>query len=312
MVQVEEQSIGHEEQSIGHEKQSVGHEKQSIGHEKQSIGHEKQSIGHEEQSIGHEEQSIGLKEQSVRHEEQSIGHEEQSVRLELHLVDVAPRCGVPLRPGEPRPMRVPASIAIAIALAGVALASPSIVGAEPIGHHGFMARLGLGIGYLNASESTVVGDVSVSGPAITDHVALGGYIVPGFALHGTFWQNVAFNPSVSAGSLSVTTSDASLSQAAVGIGATYFITPADSYLSASLGVGTLSASYSRGGTTTTSQTQAGFALNVIVGKQWNVGGDWGLGVSGQFSFQSNSDHTGSTSYDITTLGFGLLFSATYH
>lgn len=210
-------------------------------------------------------------------------------------------------------MRSTRFAAVMLGSALAVLEVPAAAGADPLVHGGFMARLGLGGGYLSASESTSFGDVTVSGPTFTDHVALGGYIAPGFAIHGTFWQSIAINPSVSAGGVSGSTSNASVSQTAFGIGATYFLSPADVFLSASLGIGTLAASHTSGSITSSAQTKIGFALNAIVGKEWGVTPNWGLGLAGQFSYQSNSDDLGGgNSATINTLAFGLLFSATYH
>lgn len=58
------------------------------------------------------------------------------------------------------------------------------------------------------------------------------------------------------------------------------------------------------------ESDAGFATNLMVGKEWWVGDDWGIGVAGQFMYSA----VPRADIDVTMpfLGFNLMFSATYN
>jgi hypothetical protein len=130
---------------------------------------------------------------------------------------------------------------------------------------------------------------------------------------------VAVDPSVRFGTLSSVVTNGSLRASALSFGATYTFAPVDFYLSASLGLADLrverALSGSAGSLRVEAQTNPGFALDLGLGKQWGVGGDWALGVSGLFFYQRNNERTSSGSdatTPIDTLGVAVLFSATYH
>lgn len=208
-------------------------------------------------------------------------------------------------------------ISVLAAVAATTMLWPAAARANSLDHRGFMARLGLGFGYTVTSETSGSTTVSASGGAGSVNLALGGYVVPNLALHATIWGGTVFNPSVSVsgsgGTVTGTATDASLLASAFGVGVTYFLSPADVYFSASLGAGDLRFERSRGGLTYTAKTGLGLALNLGVGKQWALGPEWGIGVSGQLGWQSNPDNTTSTTDNsLSTLQLGVLFSITYH
>jgi hypothetical protein len=50
----------------------------------------------------------------------------------------------------------------------------------------------------------------------------------------------------------------------------------------------------------------------MVGKEWWVTQDWGLGLAGQFQVASMKDHPDGVSTRMTAETFSLLFSATFN
>ncbi|MBI5513645.1 MAG: hypothetical protein HY909_07740 [Deltaproteobacteria bacterium] len=191
--------------------------------------------------------------------------------------------------------------------------------ARPVHHQGFYTRLALGAGYLSSTETTSFGDVSVTGGGLALQVALGGYVAPGLALHGTLRGTVALDPAVRFGTTTAVVTNGSLQSSAVGVGVTYTFVPVDFYLSASLGVGVLRVERALSGSFSSvrveAQTELGLALDFGLGKQWAVSDDWALGVSGMLFYQRNSERASSSSsatFPIDSLGVAVLFSATYH
>src|SRR4029079_14699548 len=67
----------------------------------------------------------------------------------------------------------------------------------------------------------------------------------------------------------------------IGIGLTYYIMPVNVYVSGAVGIGQIVFENYHGDR---EGSDIGFASDVIVGKEWWVGDDWGLGVAGQFMF----------------------------
>jgi hypothetical protein len=72
---------------------------------------------------------------------------------------------------------------------------------------------------------------------------------------------------------------------AFGGGVTYYFMPVNMYISGSLGAGQLSVDSPLGG----GDSDTGLAGEVSIGKEWWLGGSWGMGVAGAFGFHSIPD-----------------------
>ncbi|MEJ2568686.1 MAG: hypothetical protein P8Z50_07445, partial [candidate division WOR-3 bacterium] len=70
-----------------------------------------------------------------------------------------------------------------------------------------------------------------------------------------------------------------------GVGITYYIMPINSYISPSVGIGRLT--LESGGET--GDTDMGPIFDFTVGKEWWVGGSWGLGIAGAVGYHSVRD-----------------------
>jgi len=194
-----------------------------------------------------------------------------------------------------------------------ALSAGREAAAQSLIHQGFMARLSLGIGYLSASESGSAGDLTISGLTGTMNLALGVFVVPNLALHGTVWGGSAINPEVSVGSVSATTANVTLTAVGLGVGATYFFQPFDVYASASIGASVVEAERVSGLVTVRAQTGTGWGLNLLVGRQFALSPTFGLGGAFQVSYQSNPDRSSSgASYALSTLHASLMGTLSFH
>jgi len=199
-----------------------------------------------------------------------------------------------------------------VVLGAFALAGPANAGGQPRLHDGFFMRLSVGGGSGKASIDENGNHAELKGGAADMNLAFGGMVSNNLALHGTMWGWGVQDPDASvtlagigsgAGSLNGT-----LAMSAIGPGVTYYVMPANVYLSGSIGIGSLTGSKDLNGSSDT-----GFALDTTIGKEWWVGDNWGLGFAGDFTYLSakDKDLVGSTqNWSVT--GFGLRFSATFN
>jgi hypothetical protein len=178
--------------------------------------------------------------------------------------------------------------------------------------NGFFLRMVLGGGTAKSELSEGENSLEFSGPAGVFDIAIGGTVTSNLAIHGSLFGWLISDPdvelSVGAGdSLYGGTGTASgdLSLSAFGGGVTYYFMPINLYLSGNVGVGALSGSGEIDG-----ETDAGLALNFMVGKEWWVSNRWGLGLAGAFGYHSFPEK--DSNEDWTGTNFTLLFSATFN
>jgi hypothetical protein len=185
-------------------------------------------------------------------------------------------------------------------------------------HDGFMLRLsiGLGFGAVTGSDQVLSHDeVSLTGLGLHTELAIGGALTENVILNADLFQTTIFNPSVKSGGddlgdANKLDEDIGVGEdtdlGGIGIGVTYYIMPANVYVAGSVGIGKVmfvDRSGNRGG------SDVGFVTDVMVGKEWWVGVDWGIGVAGQFVLvAAKDDYLGS----VSGIGVGLMFSATYN
>jgi hypothetical protein len=189
-------------------------------------------------------------------------------------------------------------------------------------HDGFFMRLALGFGggsvWGNQHVLPDVEKVTLTGLGFGSELAVGGAITNNLMLNADLFQTSLFNPSVhkdgqhlgSASDLPRLGSDLGVGEdvtlAGFGIGVTYYFMPVNVYLAGSAGIGQVvfeDFNGSRAG------SDFGFAGNVMLGKEWWVGPDWGIGVAGQLIIIVAHDETLGP-LDGTV--FNLMFSATYN
>jgi hypothetical protein len=199
-----------------------------------------------------------------------------------------------------------------LVLGTLTLAGPANAGGQPREHDGFFMRLSLGGGSGSANIEEAGNKAKFSGGAGDMNLAFGGMVSKNLALHGTMWGWGVQDPDADITLAGIGSGSGSLNgflaMSAIGPGVTYYLMPANMYLSGSLGIGSLSGSDEVEGSTDT-----GFALDATVGKEWWVGPNWGLGLAGDFTYLSAKDKDlvgSSESWSVT--GFGLRFSATFN
>jgi hypothetical protein len=176
-------------------------------------------------------------------------------------------------------------------------------------HDGFYLRLHLGGGFTNLSASQAGTDVTISGGSETFGAAFGGVVSPNLIIYGSLFGSSMTDPAVDVSGTSLTSSG-TVNLIGVGPGLAYYFEPVNMYVAGTLAAMKVTTSDSSGNNSADG-TKWGFGLQAMVGKEWWVTQDWGLGVAGEVLFASMKDSADST---ITWTGtaFSVAFSATYN
>jgi len=186
-------------------------------------------------------------------------------------------------------------------------------------HDGFFLRLaiGLGGGVLGGDDHAdeAFNEVGVGGLGLATDIAIGGAIVENLILHADIYQVTLFNPTVYADDEDVGDADEvgdmlgvgqDVRLAGLGVGVTYYFMPVNLYIGGSVGLGQAVFEGDHGDT---EGSELGFGFNAMVGKEWWVGADWGIGLAGQLLVISAEDEVLGK---INGLAASVLFSATYN
>lgn len=179
------------------------------------------------------------------------------------------------------------------------------------GHDGFFLRLHLGGGFTRISTSggNTTPNQSFSGGSVSLGVAVGGAVAPNLVLYGTFFGTVLSNPDseVNGASFGQANGDANLF--GFGAGVAYYFQPMNIYLSGTLA--TMQFSLDDPDQNTVWNSKWGVGFQGLIGKEWWVSQDWGLGVAVEFIGASMKDQDDSA-VTWKAASFGVLFSATYN
>jgi hypothetical protein len=185
-------------------------------------------------------------------------------------------------------------------------------------HQGFMLRLAIGLGFGGVGAKSPLPDedeIALAGLGLNFNVGIGGALTENLILNADLFQSTLFNPGVEidgndVGQADELTDDRAIGEdtelTGIGVGVTYYLMPANVYFAGSLGIGKVifvNGSGDRGG------SDVGFATNLMIGKEWWVGVDWGIGIAGQLIVIAAQD---DFLEDVAGVGFGVMFTATYN
>lgn len=192
--------------------------------------------------------------------------------------------------------------------AAAAVAPESIAGFHT--HDGFFMRVHLGIAATGFSSTTAGMKTSYSGGGSSAGIAIGGTIARNLLLYATAFGTSTANPDYQVAGTSMPTVVGSIDVAALGPGLAYYFEHTNIYLSAAFGL----AGFTMRGANTRSKidwSQSGTAFQLMVGKEWWVSRDWGLGIAAELLAASLKDE--NTPGLTWSAGAGsILFSATYN
>jgi hypothetical protein len=162
---------------------------------------------------------------------------------------------------------------------------------------GFFMRLALGGGSAASRLEEGSDFAEFTGGGADLHIALGGIVGKNLAVHGTLGGWSISDPDLEVTELGATTVSGDLTMSYFGAGLTYFVMPANVYLSGSLGLATISFKHDR----VEVETDTGLAAEISLGKEWWLGNRWGLGAAVALNYHSIPDGDVDASWQGTVL-----------
>lgn len=201
-------------------------------------------------------------------------------------------------------------------IAALVVALASSAHAQERTHDGFMLRFTAGAGYGTASEEVgaagggLFSKWTLSGGGILISADVGGSPIENLVLHGRFGAMVISRPTVEfegAGASfdgMLRDDESSLTFVLLGPAVTYYIMPANVYLTGAFGLGIVGVRLDED---SSGSTDPGWQLNFDAGWEFWVGPSWAMGPALRFFYTSVPD-----AEELTVNGWGLggLFSAT--
>jgi Bacterial SH3 domain len=178
-------------------------------------------------------------------------------------------------------------------------------------HVGFFLRFDAGLGYMGSSTSasaTGFNFDSVHGLAGELGLAIGGAVAENFLLAAHVWGTSVVAPTITSRGVAIPTGgDFSVSLYGLGPSFDYYFMPDNVYVSVTPSLTWTSFSDAFN----SFQTAAGFGTRFALGKEWWIGGHWGLGLAGWFAFSFNKESESSGPTWRTYAG-GLSLSSTFN
>ena len=169
-------------------------------------------------------------------------------------------------------------------------------------------RLGLGGGFASTSASSSRG--KLSGGSLFIDMALGGSVTPNLVVYGEIVGHSILSPTYEMNGVSTTWDSTTVDLYGLGPGVAYYFMPLNLYLAGALLMQWVVLGDSNNSDVSTRLTNLGVGFNLMVGKEWWVSSDWGLGVAGAFLFGSAKDRYQDTRWNSS--GFAVFLSATYN
>jgi hypothetical protein len=175
-------------------------------------------------------------------------------------------------------------------------------------HDGFYLRLAGGVGYAQLVENDVMGsDLKLSGVSGASRFQIGGTVSDNLIIYGEFGGVIQQEPTMEWMGESGSTSNVSVSVYDVGGGITYYLMPSNVYFALSLLISQAELEYNNN----KGESEYGIGFNAMVGKEWWVGEDWGIGAT-IYIYYSTMKDKGEFDNNINNFSVGVLFSATYN
>jgi len=173
-------------------------------------------------------------------------------------------------------------------------------------HDGFYLRMFLGLGYTNMELEDQ--DASLGGTGGAFGIALGAAVSENLIVFAEIFDDIAMSPTFKMGGTEVESNDdISAGVVAVGGGVAYYFA-SNMYVSGTLSWGRLAI---RDGDEQLGESDFGPGLSLMVGKEWWVSPNWGLGGALQL-YGGRMKDKGDNAPTWSTQAIALAFSATYN
>ena len=176
-------------------------------------------------------------------------------------------------------------------------------------HDGFFLQAHVGISATGFSSKQAGVKTNYVGGGVSSGVAMGGVIARNLVLYAAFFGTDTGNPDKQVAGTSVNSDLNEIGVAAFGPGLAYYFERCNLYLSATVGLAGFAAN--DGGGVKVDSSRSGAAFDFMVGKEWWVSRDWGLGIAGELMAASLKDKN-TPGLTWSASGLSVLFSATYN
>lgn len=182
-------------------------------------------------------------------------------------------------------------------------------------HTGLLVRLSFGVGAGSVTEDWRSSDLKSSGGAFMHSVAVGGSVSPNLALGADLFGFNMREPKQEWAGSTYDTKNFGIGVSGIGFNVTNYFMPSNVYLSGTLGlVQVMRSRWSSSGSSqsvTSEESSSGLGLSLMVGKEWMVSREWGIGVAGQFVGASTTKNESGTEVKATSSALGVNFTASY-
>jgi hypothetical protein len=181
----------------------------------------------------------------------------------------------------------------------------------PPQHEGFYLRLHLGGGFGRMGGTDSYGDeLAFSGGGYSFGIALGGAVMPNLIVFGNLFGMGLIDPDTEFNGGSTGTVSGTTSMAGIGPGIAYYFQPVNVFVSGTIAATVFTAADSDGNTQYESNTGVGF--QGMVGKEWWVSHEWGLGIAGELIATGGMKDKVDPTIKWSGTSFSLLFTSTYN
>jgi hypothetical protein len=173
-------------------------------------------------------------------------------------------------------------------------------------------QLGATFEALSAKSATT--HLEFAGSGASFGVALGKSVRPNLALYGSFSFASAVDPKLKTNGVDTPTVSGSSDMAMFGVGIAYYLEPANVFLAATAGVSKVD--FQDNQNVVLYESKWGIGGDLLLGKEWWVADEWGIGVSGQLSLAAargaDALAPGESIPNWTGTALSILFSSTYN
>lgn len=184
-------------------------------------------------------------------------------------------------------------------------------------HDGFYLRLHLGLGYTRMATSAEGSKFKISGSSSSFGLALGGSITPNLVIYGALSFASISDPTTTVDGVEEDDGDSEVFLGGLGVGAAYYVLPVNAYIAGTVLASSFNRTYTDVNLVEQNDTsEGGLGLELLVGKEWWVSENWGLGAALQLHYSSMKDKdiikNVVESPRWTTTSIALLLSATFN
>jgi hypothetical protein len=178
-------------------------------------------------------------------------------------------------------------------------------------HDGFYLRLHIGGGYAHMGGTDASGtEVAFVGGGGTFGVAFGGTVLPNLIIFGNLFGTTLSDPDIEVNGTPYGSASGTTTLVGIGPGVAYYFDPYNVYISGTVAAMQFQADDSNGVNQYRSET--GFGFQGMVGKEWWVSQDWGIGLAAEVLAAGGMKDKNDPTIKWGGTAFSLVFSATYN